>query len=327
MVAVVVMSTACGGDDGGGPADSTSSAPTTTAAPAPTTTAGLGPDADRIEARIGMSGSPDYLVATEEALWVKQDDNTVARIDPATNEVVAVVEVASDDLCQGLGADGDGHVWACAGRDVVRIDPATNTVAATVDTDKIAEQTNLSGAFSATWVLTGDGSTLVGIRDDGVSREIDLGVRCTDLAPETEHGLWLSCLPEDAAVFVDLDQDEVTLRVEGLPGARTIATTEEYAWIGYDDGIARIDINTGERLGTVDLEPGASGDLFGQLQGEANPLWVRTPGFLHRVDSATLEVVDEVVVPEESGGSVFEAFGSIWVTASDDAALFRISPT
>jgi glutamine cyclotransferase len=323
LLALALLVAACSGDDG-----STEEAVTTTTGPAPTTTADLGPDADRIEARIELPGGPDAMAVTDDALWVKKDDGVIVRLDPATNEVVAEIEVGDgspEQLCQGIGIH-DGDVWTCVGRDLVHIDPETNEVVGTVPVDRIADQTNLPSAFSAVWALTGDGSTLVGVHGGGeVGDPIELGLRCTDVAPETEYGLWLSCLPESAAVFVQLDGDVVTHRVHGLPGARAIATTEEYVWVGYDDGIAQIDITTGERLGTVDLPVGPSGDLFGILEGEANPLWVRTPGFLRRVDPATLQVVDEVVIPEESGGSVVVAFGSVWATAYDDAVLYRIS--
>jgi len=46
--------------------------------------------------------------------------------------------------------------------------------------------------------------------------------------------------------------------------------------------------------------------------------------FFVRLDAATGKPVSGVSADVESGGNVAVAFGSVWVTAYDDAALFRL---
>jgi glutamine cyclotransferase len=303
---------ACSSDDGG-------SADGTTTTPAGPATVDVG---DRLEERLDLPGGPDPFAVTDDSVWVKMDDGRVVRIDAETSEVVAEIEV-TDVLCQGIGQDPNGFVWSCDDRDLVRIDPETNEVAATVDVDKIPDQLNIASAFDAMWVLTGDGSTLVGVRDDAVLREIDLGVRCTDVAAsELDGGLWLSCLSEDAALFVDLSVDEVTHRVDDLPGARAVTASESYGFIGFEDGVAQIDTETGELVGVAVVHLG----LGGGLHATDDALWARSGPFLQRVDPATLAVVEEISAPEESGGSVVVAFDSVWASAYDDAVVYRLSP-
>src|SRR5258708_33387856 len=57
-----------------------------------------------------VPGTPDWQVITEDAAWVANGPkNTVHRLDPKTNQVVAAIEVGKRP-CSGLAA-GFGSVW------------------------------------------------------------------------------------------------------------------------------------------------------------------------------------------------------------------------
>ncbi len=321
----VAVAASCGGDDGTEESSSSTTGSPVTSAPATSLPApdpadpAVVPVNDRTEVRFDLPGGPDPIAVAAGALWVKRDDGFVVRIDPETDQVVAEIEVA-EGLCQGLGA-GEEAVWACDERDLARIDPVTNEVAATVPVDKIGEQVHIPVAFDHAWVLTGDGRVLVGVADDEVDVEIDLGLRCSQLTAAPPVGLWASCLTEDAAVLIDLEAEAVTVRVDGLTDTRAIAASEDVVWVSYDLGVAQLDVATGEVLGVADAPTGVGGGLA----ATADSLWARSGGFLRLVDPGTLEVVEEIVAPEESGGSVLVAFGSVWATAYDDAVLYRLS--
>lgn len=315
---------ACSGDDGGEEASTDSStAPTTTAPPVTLPTPEPAdpvrvPVAERVESRFEIIGGPDWLAEADGSLWVKVDDGRVVRIDPATNQVVAEIQAGSDsEICQGIGA-GDGEVWTCDEQDIVRIDPATNEVAARVAVDKFYDSGQIPVAFNHAWVLADDGSVLVGVRDDAVDVEIDLGVRCIGIAAG-EDALWAACLEDGTAIRIDPETGEVTDRIPGLEGARFISVDAGNVWVGYSGGVAVIDAATTEVVGVTDGPLAQSGSLAASDGG----VWVRRPGSLRRVDE-DLEVVEEVVIPEESGGSVIVAFGSIWTSAYDDAVVYRL---
>ncbi len=76
------------------------------------------------------------MAAGEGALWVTNaSDGTVSRIDLATNEVVATIEVAPPgEASVDAIAVGGGAVWVTAlnSAQLMRIDPATNDVAARI---------------------------------------------------------------------------------------------------------------------------------------------------------------------------------------------------
>jgi DNA-binding beta-propeller fold protein YncE len=212
-------------------------------------------------------------------------------------------------------------VWSCSDRDIVRIDPATNEVAATVAVGKGTDQGEIPVAFDRAWVLTGDGSSLVGVADDAVVSEIDLGTRCTELTA-SETAIWAACPIDGIAVAVDPDAKVVTARVEGLTDVRSISAAAD-VWVGFRGGLVRIDDVTGEVTGTADAPSGLSGDV----EATDTAVWVRTGGrFLRQVNPQTLQVVEELTAPEASGGSVLAAFDSVWATAYDDNVLYRLRP-
>ena len=79
-----------------------------------------------------------------------------------------------------------------------------------------------------------------------------------------------------------------------------------------------------------------SGEITGALAVDAtdggifatdDAVWVRAAGtFLQRVDPQSLELVEVLTAPEKGGGSVTEAFGSVWATGYDDTVMYRARP-
>jgi streptogramin lyase len=332
VTAILVASlvAGCGGGSGDGsgaaPAPTASTAPATTAAPAALTAepAGAVPSvsvADRGGKRLEIGGNPDYVAATADGLWVKTDGGDLVRIDPETTRPGKPLHVA-DALCQGLGTD-DHTVWTCAGEtgQVSRIDPAAGKVAATVEAAKINVQTRVPVAFGHAWFLVDDGSKVVGVANDAVAKRIELGTVCTDLAA-TATAIWAACPTEGLALRIDPASGEVTARTPGMPGANTL-DAGEHVWVGFTNGLAKLDDTSGEVLGVADASPGN----VGGIAVTPDAVWVRTDGqFLRHVDPATAKVVEDVTAPEQSGGSVVVAFGSVWATASDDDTLYRLDP-
>jgi len=80
-----------------------------------------------------VEGVPDWQVVTDDAIWVSNGPkNSVHRLDPKTNKVVAAVTVGKKP-CSGLAA-GFGSVWVpnCGDKTLSRVDMKTNEVIATL---------------------------------------------------------------------------------------------------------------------------------------------------------------------------------------------------
>lgn len=303
VAALLLVGAACdGSDDDDGPA-----------AAVPTSA----PDPEPLRLELP---SPDWLAADDEFVYVKLDGGRVLRLDPGTGETLGTTEIRGS-LCQGLGVAFDA-VWSCLDGDLARIDPATDSVVATIPVGKAADQGNLVGRFGRLWVLVGDGSDLVAI--DPETNEpgpaFPLGVRGTDLAVDDEH-VWVVSGPDRTVVRVDPATGSVTGRVEGLVGPRTIVATAAGVWVGSGDQTVRVDPATLEVVATVAAGPGA----HGALAVDGDDLWVRSSEtFLTRVDAADGSIRERLTEDVTSGGDVIIAFGAVWATAYDDAALLRI---
>ena len=106
-------------------------------------------------ARIDVSGAAWFAVA-EDALWVtRQNDTGLSRIDPASNEVVAVVGAVPPCGAPVVAFDS---LWqsACDAGVILRIDPATNEVQ-----DEIPSDGHL--------FLTFAGDRLIALAPDGLA--------------------------------------------------------------------------------------------------------------------------------------------------------------
>ena len=278
----------------------------------------------RVLKKFDISTGPDWLVAAAGSVWVKADSGTVTRIDPAHDSVLATITVASpeiDNLCQGIGGT-DEAIWTCApeGR-VVRIDPATNEVVATVDAAKSTDQGTIPVADGRAWILSGDGSRLVGIAGDAVDRTVELGTRCTDLGGSS-GAVWAVCPIDDQVLRIDPVAGRVELRVTGLDNPRSVAVADS-VWVNFAGGIAKMDAATGAVEAVADAQPGTGG----AIHATSDEVWVREQGrFLRRIDAGTAQVIEEFTAPEQSAGSLLVAFGSLWTTAYDDDVLYRLRP-
>lgn len=278
---------------------------------------------------------PDEVTFAQGFIWVKTDSGHVIQIDPATNSIVGDIKVDTTswqhDYCQGLGTDGE-NVWACSTRgdenfktiDVVRIDPGTQSVVATVEVNKIFDQFNMPFLLNHIWVLTEDGSKLVGIdtTTNKPSAAIDLGTRCFQVAASKSE-LLVTCKLDNLILRVDPESMQVTERVTIGPSPWNIRATEDGVWVSLGNALLRLDPESLNSIVSFTNMPGDK-DLF--ITKEA--VWVRTDhGFLFRIDPTNNQIVEQTISDERfynMGGFVVTA-DSVWTSAGDDDLVLRIS--
>ena len=253
---LTVLLVACGGQSSSSETTSPSSFTTTPPLPSsttisvPSTTVASFPEpitaeqapvvavSEREQGRWLITWGPDWLAFGFGSLWVKRDNGTVLRIDPATGDLQAEIELGPG-LCQGIGVGL--AVWACSRETSdgpvswAQIDPRhTNALVATYEVDKSSDQGRLLTVDDRVWVLSG-GDRLLGVATDGtISDPIELGMFCTDLASDG-HTLWVTCSSPGLAARVDLASGAVTDRIE-LPRAWA-ADLGEYLWVGFQGGL------------------------------------------------------------------------------------------
>jgi streptogramin lyase len=257
----------------------------------------LDPETNDIIATIPVGGRfCQALGATDEAIWAC-GANGVLRVDPASNEVVAEIELKVARVFSYLPS-ADGAVWALAGEqtlanELVRIDPADNSVARSYPLDFDAE--GMSYGEGALWLTDTSGGSLW--RFDPVTEEL------------TQHTTGLA-EPGSSAV----GGGSVWLAVNaGEEGRQT----------GVDSTLVRIDPTTGD----VEREFDTGGTLYeGMLYASDEAVWVRaSQPFLTRIDPVTNEIT-QTLNANMAGGSVTVAYGSVWVTSFDFDRVWRLMP-
>lgn len=307
--------------------------PTATVPEIPATPAAIIPLESRLLAAIEVA-FPDEIVFVGGFIWVRTDDGRVVQIDPATNAVTGEIKVDSTtslhDFCQGLGTDGE-NVWVCALKgdedqstiDVVRIDPATRSVVATAAVDKIFDQFTMPFLDNRIWVLTGDGSSLVGIdvATNLAGPSIELGARCFQVAA-AKNELLVTCKLDDLLLRVDPESMQVAARRAFSPSPWNIRATEDAVWIGLGNAVQRLDPVT---LNPVAAFPGLSGDLDFFVTDDA--IWVRlNDAFLYRIDPESNQIVEQIVSDQRfyDMGGLFVTPDAIWTSAGNDDLVLRI---
>ena len=86
----------------------------------------VNPHNTEVVEEIAVGPKPRRLAIGEGAVWVLNGDGSVSRVDPATNKVVATIQLGGDTSAGDITA-GAGAVWvSLPGAPIVRLDPRTN---------------------------------------------------------------------------------------------------------------------------------------------------------------------------------------------------------
>ncbi len=256
--------------------------------------------AGKESAAIQVGILPQLVVVGEGAVWVPNvGSGTLSRIDPETNEVVAVIPIGEADLEARRGvpsraAVGNGFVWAANNNknSVVQIDPETNEVVAT----------------------------------------IPLGVRPFALAVHQET-LWITSRVENSVIRVDANTHEVVKTILDVKDPTAVAVSDEAVWIvnHSDDAITRIDPVTNKIVALIPLEVTHSlnpncGSCVSGITADANAVWVAIAvGGIARIDPQTNQVIAKLITGPGTYGIAGDG-QAVWFTNATEQAVLRIDP-
>ena len=251
-------------------------------------------DLGRTTAGAALGGATtQYTAAADGSVWFPLEDRgQVARVDGATGEIQALIEVGDPSAVQDLPSDphgvaaGDAGIWVtnAAGRSVGRIDPATNTVAESIPVPIVP------------YALALDGGTL-----------------------------WVTSFLDDRVVRVDLEKGEIVADIS-VPKPTGIAIGFGAVWVvdHRDDTIARIDPDTNEVVEEIVLGERGPNDLCGMcveniVVGDDAVWTANNEGrSVSRIDPGTNKVTATIELPLRAW-AVTAGGGSIWASQFEDA--------
>jgi streptogramin lyase len=278
----------------------------------------IDPRTGKSTARIAVGYEPLGIAADDTAVWVTNgpgcgdagpcgsrnfpQQNSVMRIDPRTNRVVANIRV----LQPYAVTLGFGSVWVTgdgsgSGTVLVRIDPRSNRVVSTTRLSRsVAGYANLTTAGRFVWVtVPAKNGTFQIVRVD----------------PSTDAVTLLATV-QGAGVAAD---------IAGGPGAVWVTQPQTTS----PSGLARLDPSTGRVVARITLPDAAPVGLDAVTTGGGYVWATSVRGYFWKVDPATNRRVGAPIqlgaAPPVAAPDVLVAYGSVWA-AVDDGHIWQLAP-
>ena len=278
-----------------------------------------------------VEGAPDWQVVTDDAVWVTNGPkNTVHRLDPKTNKVVAAVTVGTRP-CSGLAA-GFGTVWVpnCGdrsgeGKSVSRIDMKTNEVVATLPIGPAQSEGGVATGAGSFWMVSDQKGVLS--RIDPATNKVIAEIPVPEKSAAVNFGedaAWVTTPAANTLTRVDPKTNQATATVAVGPGPRFLTVGAGSIWtLNQGDGsISRVDGKTAKVIATIEAGiPGPGGEIaFGE--GHVWATIFQIP--ITEIDPATNTVVKQWIGP--GGDSIRVGHGSVWLSNLQDGNVWRFSP-
>jgi streptogramin lyase len=277
-----------------------------------------------------LGNSLESLLVTEDAVWVvSHRGGILSRIDPSTNEVVAVVEsrILPDcqvNACVGLGSVDlrDGEVWLHNQylQLFLRVDTEANEV---VDEVSDINLGHFSPGSDLMW-SPGAGGGAVGRDFD--SRDVVVTVDHEgpiEPAGVAAGSMWFTTTACEDLVRVDPATGAVLATIPAVGCARSVVEVGDEVWASSSRGIMRIDPATDQMLGRI--RASTDNDRL-SLVVVGDSVWFRTRiTEIVRIDAASGQPMERITLPwgqyqAEIGGG----HGSVWVANWAEGTVYRI---
>ncbi len=284
---------------------------------------------DAREPEIG--NSLESLAVSDDAVWVvSHRGGIMARVDPTTNRVVAVIESPIDpdcrpNACTGLGgvAAAGQHVWLHNkySETLKHIDAGTDEIVGTIPA---ADVRGLVAADGLVWSGVEGGGGAVG--RDPASGDVRVAVGGgIGLAPAgTAAGsVWFvgdECR-ELIRVAPATGDVQATIPIDAC--VRGVVDVGTEVWAGTSQGILRLDPDTNEPIGRIRIR--TDNDRI-SLAVVGDSVWFRGKVTeLLRIDPTTRQGVELIGLPYgQYQAEIGVADGSLWVANWGEGTVYRI---
>lgn len=334
IVLCSLLVSGCGGGGGGGASEETADPSSRASSASPTSSdasSSTGPAEELVyEAEIEVGSDPGYATIGAGSVWVgNHADASVSRIDPATNRVVATVEINGEATGMLFAFDAVWTFGALTGL-LHRIDPATNEVVAEIRLEGTGGGINgLATDGSHVWVSENSGFAY---RIDPASNEVAAQVEvlsegCGPGANLTfsAGAIWYACWEQPRLWKIDPETAQVTRRFElgGMIGSP--ADGGDIVWVPSTAEGVVLGVNPAN--GRVERQV-ALGRSVEQVRLDGTTMWARVSATeLARVDLERGKVVERYELPSAPipGGGLVVGFGSVWVMNFGEGTVWRIA--
>jgi len=277
------------------------------------------------EATWKIGETADWVVVTTDSVWVAATKpDSVQRIDPKTNKVVASAPLPAE-ACSGLEF-AFGSIWVpvcTTPPSMVRVDAKTNQISATLSVGPAAPEGGITSSGDSIWLVTDSVGTLVRVDPGTNTIRQKVQINAGSFNPVFSEGtVWISGFETGVLTAVDATTGKLRATITVGPTPRFLVADAGSVWtLNQGDGtISRVDARTRKLVATINAGlPGEGGDIcFG-----GGSLWATLFELpLTRVDPATNRVVRQW--KGQGGDSMRFGHGAIWLTDYRAGTLSRI---
>lgn len=271
-----------------------------------------------------VAGSPDWMVVTDDAVWVTSASvNHVVRLDAKTNQPTTVVTVSKP--CSGLAA-GFGSIWvpSCGSHSLVRVDAATGKIQAEIPVSPADSEGGIAVGAGSVWMASDKKGMLARVDPvtNKVATQIDLPSGSYGLA-YGEGAVWISSTDHNLLTRVDPQSNKLTSIPVG-PRPRFLTVGGGSVWtLNQGDGtVSRVDVQSNKLVANIEAGiPGPGGEI---AYGEGS-LWataIQVP--ITRIDPSTNAVLQQWF--GTGGDSIRVGHGSVWLTDLFHGKVWRLDP-
>jgi len=277
------------------------------------------------EAIYSVPGAPDWM-AVDKEVWVSNEPkNTVSRLDPKTNAVMATITVGKAP-CSGLAA-GFGSVWVpnCGDSTVTRLSLDAGKEQATFPMTIADSEGGVAIGAGSFWILTDTKGTLARV-DPATNKPVaEVYVAPGSYAAAFgDNAVWVTSTEKNLLTRVNAQTNVIEQTIAVGPKPRFLTVGEGSVWtLNQGDGsISRVDMKTNKVVATIEAGvPGGGGEISA---GEGS-VWVTTFEYpITRIDPSTNTVAQQFY--GEGGDSIRAGLGWVWLTNIRAGTVWRIDP-
>src|SRR5580704_551917 len=276
-------------------------------------------------AKFSIPGSPDW-VAIGDSVWISNNPkNNISRLDPATNQVGAVITVAKNP-CSGLEIAFDS-VWVpiCSDGSVQRVDVKSQKIVASIPTGVANTEGGITAGEGSIWMPSDAAGVLSRIDPATNKVAAKISIPPDSYTAVFEAGsIWITSTKNNLLTRVDAKTEKVMASIPVGPAPRFLATGLGSVWtLNQGDGsVTRVDPATNKVSATIEVGvPGGGGDI---AVGEG-AVWISANGKpLSKIDPATNRVVTQYV--GKGGDALRVGLGSLWLSNHEFHEVWRIDP-
>ncbi len=277
------------------------------------------------QATFQVEGDPDWMVVTDDAVWVTSSNvNHVARLDATTNSPSTIVTIQAP--CSGLAA-GFGSIWvpSCGAHNLVRFDPQTGKIQAEIPVGPADSEGGITIGAGSVWMAS-DKKGLLARIDPQTNKVItEIAIPSGSFAPAfADNALWITSTEHSLLTHVDPQTNQVVTSIPVGPQPRFLTVGAGSVWtLNQGDGtISRVDTKTSKLITNIAVGiPGTGGEIaFGE--GSVWATVFEIP--ISRIDPASNAVVQQWV--GVGGDSIRIGHGAIWLTDLAHGKVWRLDP-